>query len=107
MVNFCKSPGHEIKRIDTGISPKILFQHVLERAVILSDDIILKEEDLQLSPKKSSSNGFELETYNLDEVEKTIIEKVLHINRGNISKASSELGLTRTSLYRRMEKYGL
>jgi DNA-binding NtrC family response regulator len=83
------------------------FQHVLERAVILSDNINLSEEDLQLSPQKSSSNGLELDTYNLDEVEKTIIEKVLRINRGNISKASNELGLTRTSLYRRMEKYGL
>ncbi len=83
------------------------FQHVLERAVILSDNTNLKEEDLQLSSQKSSSDGIELETYNLDEVEKTIIEKVLRMNRGNISKASNELGLTRTSLYRRMEKYGL
>ncbi len=83
------------------------FQHVLERAVILSDNTNLKEEDLQLSSQRSSSDGIELETYNLDEVEKTIIEKVLRMNRGNISKASNELGLTRTSLYRRMEKYGL
>ncbi|TLX76018.1 sigma-54-dependent Fis family transcriptional regulator [Labilibacter sediminis] len=83
------------------------FQHVLERAVILSDTSTLNEEDLQLSQPKASSDGFELETYNLEEVEKSIIDKVLRMNRGNISKAANELGLTRTSLYRRMEKYGL
>lgn len=83
------------------------FQHVLERAVILSDTNVLGEEDLQLTQSKSSSEGFEFETYNLEDIEKSIIDKVLRINRGNISKAANELGLTRTSLYRRMEKYGL
>ncbi|GAF04515.1 sigma-54-dependent transcriptional regulator [Saccharicrinis fermentans] len=83
------------------------FQHVLERAVILSEGPVLSEDDLQLSPPKSSSDGIELASYNLDEVERSIIEKVLRMNSGNISKAASELGLTRTSLYRRMEKYGL
>ncbi|MGQ1785119.1 MULTISPECIES: sigma-54-dependent transcriptional regulator [unclassified Saccharicrinis] len=83
------------------------FQHVLERAVILSDGPVLSEDDLQLTPPKSSSDGLELTSYNLDEVERSIIEKVLRMNSGNISKAASELGLTRTSLYRRMEKYGL
>ncbi|WP_066631690.1 sigma-54-dependent transcriptional regulator [Labilibacter marinus] len=83
------------------------FQHVLERAVILSEGPMLTEEDFQLTAPKVSGDGFELETYNLEDVEKSIIEKVLRMNRGNISKAASELGLTRTSLYRRMEKYGL
>ncbi|MCW3804982.1 sigma-54-dependent transcriptional regulator [Plebeiibacterium marinum] len=83
------------------------FQHVLERAVILSDTPTLSHDDLQLSPQQTGSDGIELDTYNLEEVEKTIIEKVLRMNRGNISKASNDLGLTRTSLYRRMEKYGL
>jgi transcriptional regulator with PAS, ATPase and Fis domain len=36
-----------------------------------------------------------------------VIEKVLKQHKGNVSKAASELGLTRTSLYRRLEKYGL
>ncbi len=83
------------------------FQHVLERAVILSDDNLLREEDFQLSNQRGNSDGLELDTYNLEDVEKIIIDKVLRMNRGNISKASLALGLTRTSLYRRMEKYGL
>jgi transcriptional regulator of acetoin/glycerol metabolism len=44
---------------------------------------------------------------NLDEVEKAAIAKALQMHGGNISKAADELGLTRASLYRRMEKYGL
>ena len=83
------------------------FQHVLERAVILSDGPALNENDFQLTSPRPHADGLELENYNLDEVERSIIEKVLKMNSGNISKAASELGLTRTSLYRRMEKYGL
>jgi len=44
---------------------------------------------------------------NLDDVEKDMIQKALDKYNGNISKAAKELGLTRASLYRRLEKYGL
>ena len=46
-------------------------------------------------------------SYNLEEVEKQVIGMALQQYRGNVSRAARELGLTRTSLYRRMEKYGL
>ncbi|MFC2120336.1 sigma-54-dependent transcriptional regulator [Bacteroidota bacterium] len=82
-------------------------QHAIERAVILCDSNVLQPDDFQLTSIKSKSEGFELESFNLEEVEKSIILKVLKKNNGNISFASKELGLTRTSLYRRMEKYGL
>ena len=36
-----------------------------------------------------------------------MVEKALERNKGNISKASQDLGLTRAALYRRMEKYGI
>jgi len=48
-----------------------------------------------------------METYNLDQIEKNVITKVLKQYNGNITQAATELGITRTSLYRRMEKYGL
>ena len=51
--------------------------------------------------------GVAFDSDNLDEVDKTVIRKVLSNHQGNVSKAARELGLTRTSLYRRMEKYGL
>jgi len=83
------------------------FQHVIERAIIMSDSTTLTEQDFQLNTQEQVSGGLDLNTYNLDEVERMVIEKVLRNNRGNVSKAASELGLTRTSLYRRLEKHGL
>jgi DNA-binding NtrC family response regulator len=83
------------------------FQHVLERAVIMSDGVNLNEEDFQLTAHQVTGTSFEPDTFNLDEMEQRMIEKALKNNQGNVSKAAADLGLTRTSLYRRMEKYGL
>lgn len=80
-------------------------QHSIERAVIMTDSSSLQESDFLFSRPASSSAS--LETLNLDEVEKAAIVKALSLSSGNISKAADELGLTRASLYRRMEKYGL
>ncbi len=82
-------------------------QHVIERAIIMADSDRLTPEDLNLKAKSSSSETTEFDSFNLDEVEKNIIKKVLTRHGGNISKAAKELGLTRTSLYRRLEKHGL
>ena len=80
-------------------------QHAIERAVIMTDSASLQETDFLLS--RSLSSGPPSNTLNLDEVEKAAIAKALQMHNGNISKAADELGLTRASLYRRMEKYGL
>ncbi|MFC2096157.1 sigma-54-dependent transcriptional regulator [Bacteroidota bacterium] len=82
-------------------------QHALERAVIMSDSDILQQDDFLLSTRSEKVAEIEIDTYNLDEVEKNIIVKVLKQNQGNVTQAATILGLTRTSLYRRMEKYGL
>lgn len=82
-------------------------QHAIERAVIMSDGDMLSPEDFILSSGAKKTGELELNTYNLEEVEKTIIQKVLKQHQGNISQAAQDLGLTRTSLYRRMEKHGL
>ena len=82
-------------------------QHVIERAVIMSESEWINPNDLQMRILNKQSDEFELTDYDLDKVEKTIIVKVIKMHQGNISKAANELGLTRTSLYRRMEKYGL
>jgi two-component system response regulator HydG len=83
-------------------------QHSIERSIILSDSDNLQPADFMLRPlEEQDEQKVVFDNYNLDEVEKTIIRKVLSNNGGNISKAAKELGLTRTSLYRRMEKYGL
>lgn len=83
-------------------------QHSIERSIILSDSDNLQPADFMLRPlEEQDEQKVVFDNYNLDEVEKTIIRKVLSNNGGNISKAAKELGLTRTSLYRRMEKYGM
>ncbi len=81
-------------------------QHAIERAVIMTETPSLEPEDFILSPPRKKSGDLEFETYNLDEIERQVIEKVMKQNQGNISQAAQELGLTRTSLYRRIEKYG-
>jgi DNA-binding NtrC family response regulator len=82
-------------------------QHVIERAVIMTESEWVNPNDLQMRILNKTSDDLELDDYDLEKVEKTIIIKVMKMHQGNISKAASELGLTRTSLYRRMEKYGL
>ncbi|HZX74772.1 MAG TPA: sigma-54 dependent transcriptional regulator, partial [Cyclobacteriaceae bacterium] len=84
-------------------------QHSIERAVILSNTTVLQPEDFNLnnSNGKESDQQLNLDQYNLEEVEKLLIRKVLKKYNGNITQAAAELGLTRSSLYRRLEKYGL
>src|SRR5690606_3349256 len=80
--------------------------HAFARAVISTDSDNLQESDF-LFGRSGSGQATANDTLNLDEVEKTAISKALQLHNGNISKAADELGLTRASLYRRMEKYGL
>jgi DNA-binding NtrC family response regulator len=81
--------------------------HTLERAVILTESKMLQPADFLFPETEKEAEGVVFENFNLEEVEKTVIRKTLKKHQGNISHAAKELGLTRTSLYRRMEKYGL
>lgn len=84
-------------------------QHAVERAVILSEGDVLEPGDFLLSPtaQGGDTGAAGMQNYNLDELEKTAIRRVLTKHNGNISLAAEELGLTRTSLYRRLKKYNL
>jgi two-component system response regulator HydG len=82
-------------------------QHAIERSVIMSESDELQPSDFFFTTESNKDETFVLNNYNLENVEKTVIQKVLREHNGNITKAAKELGLTRTSLYRRMEKYGL
>jgi len=81
-------------------------QHALERAVIMADSATLQESDFLFSRKGNDSSP-DPDTLKLDEVERAAVVKAVQLHNGNISKAADELGLTRASLYRRMEKYGI
>ena len=85
-------------------------QHAIERAVIMCNSQVLNPEDFFFNTSSSSrtdDSNVLLEDYHLEEVEKILIRKVLKKHDGNITQAANELGLTRSSLYRRLEKYGL
>jgi len=83
-------------------------QYVMERAVIMSESETLKAEDIVFSPieQKSVTNHL-LPTHNLEDLERNAILQVVEKHNGNISRAAKELGLTRATLYRRLNKYEL
>ena len=80
-------------------------QHAVERAVILAEATVLQPQDFFIRREPAAPEPA-AESHNLDLLERQMIEKVLKQHGGNIKRAAAELGLTRASLYRRMEKYG-
>lgn len=80
-------------------------QHAVERAVILSDETTLQKRDFMLSSTTLVAGN--TEAFNLDEVERKTIQAAIQKYNGNLSKVAKELGVGRTTLYRKMEKYGL
>jgi two-component system response regulator HydG len=113
---FTKKYRKDISRISSAALQKLNYytwpgnvrelQHAVERAVIMCEGTALEQDDFFFNQKRKQDD-VTIESYNLDEIEQMIITKVLKQNQGNITQAAKELGLTRTSLYRRMEKYGL
>jgi len=81
--------------------------HTLERAIILTESRVLQPADFLFPVTEADDEGLIFDHYNLEDVEKLVIRKALKKHEGNVSHAARDLGLTRTSLYRRMEKYGL
>ncbi len=80
-------------------------QHAVERAVILSDGNSITPGDL--FPDKRTSPVTRMNSRTLEENEKEYIQEVLENNEGNVTQTAKVLGLTRTALYRRLNKYGL
>lgn len=83
-------------------------QHAIERAVIMSDGKTIKVSDfnfLTQSGKENTHNS--TNEFDLEKIEKETIENCIRFHAGNLTKAAKELGLTRGSLYRRIEKHGL
>ncbi len=82
-------------------------QHAIERAVIMTENDKLEKEDFFFLTASKQEMSAATDNYNLDEIEKNVIHRAIDKHSGNISKAAKELGLTRASLYRRLEKHGL
>jgi DNA-binding NtrC family response regulator len=82
-------------------------QHALERAVIMSETPVLQPAEFAFADADRPRDGLILDSCNLEEAEKTLIRRTLSKFGGNISHAAKELGLSRSALYRRLERYGL
>ena len=95
--------------LDKVVTKMILRQHGLPTPDFAVLDSV-EPRDLQLdysAPRDAAAAAPIENVLNLEQVEKETIERALHKHGFNISHAAKELGLTRASLYRRMEKHGL
>jgi DNA-binding NtrC family response regulator len=79
--------------------------HVVERAVLMAQDSLIRTADLALRAAREGAPR--LEDMSIEEVEAFLIKKALARYNGNVSHAANALGLSRSALYRRLQRYGL
>jgi DNA-binding NtrC family response regulator len=82
--------------------------HAVERGVLMGRGGWVRAQDLGLQGAAPATAAAQrLEDLTLEDVEKVLIQKALARYGGNVSQAAKALGLSRSALYRRLEKYGL
>ncbi len=79
--------------------------HTVERALLMAKDDVVRPSDLGLEPKFES--GPRLEEMTIDQAEEMLIKNAVSRFQGDVSKAAEALGISRGSLYRRLEKHGM
>jgi len=116
--HFIAQHGKKYKREELSLTPSALkaletyhwpgnvreMSHLMERAVLLAQGSKLGQDDLHLSTLKPSNS---LPMMTLEQAEQILIEQALELNLNNVPKAAITLGLTKSSMYRRLEKYGI
>ncbi len=80
-------------------------KHTVERAILMARRERIGAQDLGLRTRGDRDLRFDDLT--LDQAERILVERALGRNEGNVSKAAQDLGLSRSALYRRLERYGL
>jgi len=86
--------------------------HVIERAALLSEATELDEDALNLKPPaphdlSGAAALAESESLTVEQAEERMVREALERTGGNIQRAANQLGLSRPSLYRRLQKYGI
>ncbi|HOC17633.1 MAG TPA: sigma-54 dependent transcriptional regulator [Vicinamibacterales bacterium] len=79
--------------------------HAVERGVLMTQGPLVRAADLSLKPSRDASSR--LEDMSLEEVEAFLVRKAMARYDGNVSHAAEALGLSRSALYRRLQRYGL
>jgi len=118
-VHFLRQHAQHYRKSLTSIEPGALqallehswpgnireLDHAVERAVLMARGDAVRVADLALRPGRESSSR--LEEMSLEEVEAFLIRKALSRYDGNVSQAAKTLGLSRSALYRRLQRYGI
>lgn len=82
--------------------------NIIERATVLCENNTIEKSDLiDLVDEEGSENNFSLNTYTLADIEKHVIQEVLELNSWEYKKSSEMLGISRTTLYSKVNKHGL
>jgi DNA-binding NtrC family response regulator len=81
--------------------------HAIERASLLADGELVMRADLALGVSNSATAAPSLDEMSLDDVELVLIRKALSRFDGNVTLAAQALGLSRSALYRRLQRHGL
>ena len=81
-------------------------EHAMHRAVLMTRGGEVTAADLMLR-RRSEEGGGDLEGLTLDEVERHLIQRALERHGGNVSRAAEQLGLSRSALYRRLQRHDL
>jgi len=81
--------------------------HIVERAVLMAGGGVVTAFDLGLQPGREPGVASRIDEMSLEEVERLLIKKALARFGGNANRAAEALGLSRSALYRRLQKYGL
>ncbi|WP_019029676.1 sigma-54-dependent transcriptional regulator [Colwellia piezophila] len=88
--------------------------HTLERATLLASDEILTEHLMLVEVEGAATpeatfakQGDFDDEMTMDDIEKTVIEQRLRLNKGNASDAAKSLAMSRSAFYRRLDKFGL
>ncbi len=123
---YCRTLGKEIRRIESDVEKEFMkyafpgnireLRNLIERAIIISDNGILKLSDFQLGSNEQiviptetpGNNGTSAEDiWDLEVAEKRLIKKALERSNNNKSKAAELLNISWQSLDRRMKKFEL
>ncbi|MFZ0213951.1 MAG: sigma-54 dependent transcriptional regulator [Candidatus Acidiferrales bacterium] len=118
-LHFLRQSAQRYRKNITGFEPtamKLLIDHPwpgnvreldhsVERAILLAEGSEVRASDLGLRPVREGN--LRIEDMGLEDVERALIQKAMSRYGGNVSHASKALGLSRSALYRRLQKYGL
>jgi DNA-binding NtrC family response regulator len=81
--------------------------HTIERSVLMAEQSLVRTRDLGLGAGGGADGATPLDQMSLEDVERVLIQKALARAGGNVSEAAKALGLSRSALYRRLQRHGL